>query len=620
MVLEEHQEMIRWLSLLILGLAVSAVGLTSKAAAPPAAVDPTKGDDFTLTTPKTLADLQKLEERTQFVMAKVMPSVVGLGGGSGVVVEPKGTILTVAHVGSKANRDITLIFYDGKRAKGKTLGNYKAVDAGMATITEKGTWPAAEMGKSNTLKPGMWCVAMGYPVSFNKGQKPPVRLGRILRVTPTAITTDCVLMGGDSGGPLFDMNGRVIGQNSRTAGGVTGNVHVPVNVYLENWKRMMDGEDWEGSRTNPRRTGLTALDRFESFTSFLTDETREPAPKPRTIRTGPNERNQDAVRQAFTEATKPVAVSTVRVYGDGKSLALGTIVSADGLIVTKASLLKSAITVRLHDGTVLSATKLGEDKESDLAVLKVKRTNLTPVKWRTKDIVGQGYLVATVGEAGEALHVGTVTSEPRTFRVNERAAPTTNSAYLGVTVEQVKEGIRLSSVIPKSAAESAGLKAGDIIRIINGEPVKEATQLRNVITKLKAGDRITLVVRRGNAEEDIAPVLGKNTAAAPPYDKWGGGPFSSERRFGYGRVLPHDMPINPADVGGPIVDSKGQVVGVNISRALRISTYAILPEDVQRIVARIREKANEKPSEKTSDKEPSGPESDATVRTRQRDE
>jgi S1-C subfamily serine protease len=592
--------MIRWFSLLVLALSLSVAGLPSKAAAPPA-VESSRAEEFTLTTPKTLADLQKLEARTQFVMAKVMPSVVGLGGGSGVVVEPKGTILTVAHVGSKANRDITLIFYDGKRAKGKTLGNYKAVDAGMATITEKGTWPAAEMGKSNTLKPGMWCVAMGYPVSFSKGQKPPVRLGRILRVTPTAITTDCVLMGGDSGGPLFDMNGRVIGQNSRTAGGVTGNVHVPVNVYLENWKRMMDGEDWEGSRTNPRRTGLAPLEPLEPFTTLLADDAREPAPKPRTIRTGPNERNQEAVRQAFTEATKPVAVSTVRVYGEGKPLSLGTIV-ADGLIVTKASLLKGPITVRLHDGTVLPATKLGEDKDSDLAVLKVKRSNLTPVKWREKDIVGQGYLVATVGEAGEALHVGTVTSEPRTFRINERAAPTTGAAYLGVTVEPIKEGIRLSSVTPKSAAESAGLKAGDVIRLINGEPVKEATQLRNAITKLKAGERIALVVRRGTAEEDISPVLGKNTAAAPPYDKWGGGPFSSERRFGYGRVLPHDMPINPADVGGPIVDTKGQVVGVNVSRALRISTYAILPEDVQRIVARIREKANEKPGEKTSDR------------------
>ncbi|MFQ3593988.1 MAG: trypsin-like peptidase domain-containing protein [Gemmataceae bacterium] len=582
--------MIRWVSLAILGVALCAVGLPSQAAAPPVQAT-SQPDEFNLTTPRTLADLRQLEARTQYVMNKVMPAVVGLGGGSGVIVEPKGTILTVAHVGSKANRDITLIFFDGKRAKGKTLGNYKAVDAGMATITEKGPWPFAELGKSNSLKPGMWCVAMGYPVSFSKGQKPPVRLGRILRVTPTAITTDCVLMGGDSGGPLFDMNGRVIGQNSRTAGGVTGNVHVPVNIYLDNWKRMMDGEDWEGSRIIPRRTGLALL---EPFTSLLENEVREPAPKPRTIRTGPNERNQEAVRQAFAEATKPVGVSTVRVYGDGKSLAMGTIVSADGLIVTKASLLKGTLTVRLYDGTVLTATKWGEDKESDLAVLKVQRSGLTPVRWREKGIIGQGYLVAAVGEAGEALHVGTVTSEPRTFRINEKAATTTNAAYLGVTVEPSKEGIRLGSVTPKSAAEAAGLKAGDIIRLINGEPVKETTQLRNVISKLKAGDRISLVVRRGNAEEEIAPVLGKNTAAAPPYDKWGGGPFSSERRFGYGRVLPHDMPINPADVGGPIVDTNGEVVGINVSRALRISTYAILPEDVKRIVARIREKANEK--------------------------
>jgi len=593
--------MIRWFSLCVLLLALCAIGLPSEAAAPPAPVTvPSSSDDFTLTTPKSLADLRQLEARCQFVMNKVMPAVVGLGGGSGVIVEPQGTILTVAHVGSKANRDITLIFYDGKRAKGKTLGNYKAVDAGMATITERGNWPSAELGKSHTLKPGMWCVAMGYPVSFSKGQKPPVRLGRILRVTPTAITTDCVLMGGDSGGPLFDMNGRVIGQNSRTAGGVTGNVHVPVNIYLENWQRLMRGEDWEGSRLSPRRTALAPL---ESFTLLRWEEPREPAPKPRLLRTGPNERNQEAVRLAFAEATKPLATSVVRVYGDGKSLALGTIVAEDGLIVTKASLLKGAISVRLQDGTVLSATKWGEDKQSDLAVLKVQRSGLKPVKWREKSVVSQGSLVATVGEAGEALYVGTVTSEPRIFRINEKAASTTNPAYLGVSVEPSKDGIRISSVTPKSAAEAAGLKPGDLIRRINDQPVKEVNQLRNVITRLKAGERISLLVQRGNAEEEIAPVLGKNTAAAPPYDKWGGGPFSTERRFGYGRVLPHDMPIHPADVGGPIVDTNGEVVGINVSRALRISTYAILPEDVKRLVARLRDQANEKKVDSDSDDE-----------------
>src|SRR5262249_34293508 len=159
-------------------------------------------------------DLRKLEERVQWVIKRVQPSVVGFGGGSAVVVSKEGLILTVAHVGQKAGRNGVFIFPNGKRVKGKTLGNYHGIDAGMAKITEKGTYPYTPMGRSKDVKVGQWVVAMGFPISFAKGQKPPVRVGRVLQVTSTAILTDCPLIGGDSGGPLFDLNGNVIGQNS----------------------------------------------------------------------------------------------------------------------------------------------------------------------------------------------------------------------------------------------------------------------------------------------------------------------------------------------------------------------------------------------------------------------
>src|SRR5262249_1999427 len=87
--------------------------------------------------PKSLADLQALEDQVQRVLKKVIPATVGLvgkgsGGGSGVVVSKDGLILTVAHVGQKAGRVITVTFPDGRTVKGKTLGNYRTTDAGMA--------------------------------------------------------------------------------------------------------------------------------------------------------------------------------------------------------------------------------------------------------------------------------------------------------------------------------------------------------------------------------------------------------------------------------------------------------------------------------------------------------
>ena len=85
-------------------------------------------------------------------------------------------------------------------------------------------------------------------------------------------------------------------------------------------------------------------------------------------------------------------------------------------------------------------------------------------------------------------------------------------------------------------------------------------------------------------EKKLMTKLGQ---ADPPYDKWGGGPFS-ERRFGFGAVLPTDAPVSPGDCGGPVVDTSGKVAGVTVSRALRVATYVLTPADVKKAVAKIK--------------------------------
>jgi serine protease Do len=69
-------------------------------------------------------------------------------------------------------------------------------------------------------------------------------MGRVLLKDKFAITTDCTLVGGDSGGPLFDMEGRVIGINSRIGRFLTTNMHVPVTAYRADWDRLVRGEAW----------------------------------------------------------------------------------------------------------------------------------------------------------------------------------------------------------------------------------------------------------------------------------------------------------------------------------------------------------------------------------------
>ncbi len=64
------------------------------------------------------------------------------------------------------------------------------------------------------------------------------------------VITDCTIMGGDSGGPLFDLDGQVIGISSRCDNRLTVNIHVPVDCYLDAWNRLKSGEDYNSRAPN----------------------------------------------------------------------------------------------------------------------------------------------------------------------------------------------------------------------------------------------------------------------------------------------------------------------------------------------------------------------------------
>ena len=195
--------------------------------------------------PQTMAQLKALEQQVRQVVEKVRPCTVGVDEGSGVVITEDGYVLTVAHVGEQAGRTVTVTFPDGRRVKAKTLGNDSGMDAGLVKINGDGPWPYAEMGHSAPLKTGVWCLALGYPVSFDRAKDPPVRIGRIRRRDEKMIVTDCAIMGGDSGGPLFDLQGRVIGIGSRCLGPLTVNLHVPIDTFRKSWDRLAAGDDFD---------------------------------------------------------------------------------------------------------------------------------------------------------------------------------------------------------------------------------------------------------------------------------------------------------------------------------------------------------------------------------------
>lgn len=201
--------------------------------------------------PESLDDLRDLEKAVQAVVAKVSGSTVGLivGGaqGSGVVIKD-GFILTAGHVSGVPNASITVVLPDGTKLKGKALGRNTGIDSGLVKFTQEDKRPPAiELGSSKALKPGQWVVAIGHPGGHRVNRPFVVRVGRVLSVTNTTIRTDCALVGGDSGGPLFDLDGRVVGIHSRIGGfRIDENMHVPVDTFVATWDRLARGESWGG--------------------------------------------------------------------------------------------------------------------------------------------------------------------------------------------------------------------------------------------------------------------------------------------------------------------------------------------------------------------------------------
>jgi S1-C subfamily serine protease len=198
--------------------------------------------------PKSVDDLKAMQAVMQRVSEKVMESTVGVrvgaAQGSGVIITRHGHVLTAAHVAGAPGREATFILHDGTMVQGKTLGMFYDMDAGLMQITDRRDWTPAPMGDSNKVKMGLWCLGTGHPGGYQRGRNAVVRFGRVLRVEEDGITTDCTLVGGDSGGPLFDMNGRVIGIHSRIGNSLTVNVHVPVSIYRDHWDRLVKSEAW----------------------------------------------------------------------------------------------------------------------------------------------------------------------------------------------------------------------------------------------------------------------------------------------------------------------------------------------------------------------------------------
>jgi len=195
--------------------------------------------------PESKEDLLAIQTKLQATLKKAKGAVVavqsGGGAGSGVIVSKDGLVLTAGHISGRPGRSVKIVLPDGRRVDAVTMGGSEISDSGMCRIKEEGEWPFAPMAKKGKSQIGDWCFAVGHPGGFIEKRGMVTRIGRVIYKQNATLRTDCRLLGGDSGGPLFNIDGEVIGIHSRIAKDDDANYHAPIESYLEHWNLFKGG-------------------------------------------------------------------------------------------------------------------------------------------------------------------------------------------------------------------------------------------------------------------------------------------------------------------------------------------------------------------------------------------
>lgn len=283
--------------------------------------------------------------------------------------------------------------------------------------------------------------------------------------------------------------------------------------------------------------------------------------------------------------------ATVRILCNDKDAVLGTIVAADGLILTKASELRGAPTVKLGDGSLLDAEIIATHKSTDLALLKIDMKGLKPVKFSDSKDVPIGNWLAAAGTGTNPTAVGIVSVMTRDLSgMDARDGENLNRGYIGILLGKTDDpngGAKVEGFSATSGASKAGVKIGDTIFELNGKAVAGSEALRAMLDNTKPGEKVKLKVRRKTEELDFTVTLGKRDPDRSDIQNSMGGELSGHRT-GFPTVLQTDMILDPKNVGGPVVDLDGKVLGISIARAGRVETWILPSETIRPVLADMR--------------------------------
>ncbi len=282
------------------------------------------------------------------------------------------------------------------------------------------------------------------------------------------------------------------------------------------------------------------------------------------------------------------------VFYDAKTrkyFVYGTVMSADGLILTKASELAKVekFTVRVGRKHYRNPELLEVDHRWDLALVKVPADDLKPAKWGETEALDRGTWVICNGSTDRKFR------RPRigVIAATEREIPGPPLVALGVRLETKDGAIHIGPVSEASGAHEAGVKEGDIILSIDGEQLKKHEELIDIVKERVPGDQIAVELKRDDEKISTKVELYPYYKVYPPQstrnDHMSG--LISDRRTSFPRVIQHDIFSSYRNMGGPLVTLDGVCVGMNIACVSRVTKFAIPAEELQVAFEELKAKA-----------------------------
>lgn len=366
------------------------------------------------------------------------------GAGSGFIVSPDGVILTNAHVVQGAD-EVTVKLHDRREFRAKVVGADPRTDVAVLKIDAKNL-PVAPIGNSNKLAAGEWVLAIGSPYGLESTVTAGVvsATGRNLQDGQVPfIQTDVAVNPGNSGGPLFNTRGEVVGINSQIysqTGGYQGlSFSIPIDVAVKIKDQIMTT-----GKVQHAKLGVAVQEVGQEFADSFRLDTPGGALISSVERGGPAER---------------------------AGLKSGDVIRGiNGQPIQSSGDLSSRV----------SLSKPGERVALDV--------------WRDGKLVR---IDATLGDASEKAKRGM----PEELASN---AGDSSSAKLGLAlrplepIERRQSGIASGLVIEdaQGAAAIAGVQPGDVLVSVNGRAVNSLDQVRDVVAK--ANKSVALLIQRGS--------------------------------------------------------------------------------------------------------------------------